>query len=74
VILFGGWEQAFITPTTNASPAVFVLALIVHGSALTLILWQARRMGIQRRYQPSVQRLPYGGQQPAAVGWQSPSP
>src|SRR5215217_6900537 len=30
VILFGGWEQAFITPTTDASPAVFVLALIVH--------------------------------------------
>jgi len=71
--LFGGWEQAFITPTTNASPAVFVLALIVHGSALTLILWQAKRKGIQRRYQPSAPPLPYGGQQPAAVGWQSPS-
>ena len=74
VILFGGWEQAFITPTTSATPAVFVLALIVHGSALALILWQAERKGIQRRYQPSGPPLLYGGQQPAAVGWQSPSP
>jgi uncharacterized protein len=74
VILFGGWEQAFITPTSNASPAVFILALIVNGSALTLILWQAQRKGIQRRYRPSAPPLPYGGQQPAAVGWQSPSP
>jgi uncharacterized protein len=74
VILFGGWEQAFITPTTSATPAVFVLALIVHGSALALILWQAERKGIQRRYQPSAPPLLYGGQQPAAVGWQSPSP
>ena len=73
VILFGGWEQAFITPTTNASPGVFVLALIVHGSALALILWQAKRKGIQRRYQPSTPALLYGGQ-PAAVGWQAPSP
>jgi uncharacterized protein len=74
VILFGGWEQAFITPTTDASPAVFVLALIVHGSALALILWQAKRKGIQRRFQPSAPPLLNGGQQPAAVGWQAPSP
>jgi membrane protease YdiL (CAAX protease family) len=73
VILFGGWEQAFITPTSNASPAVFVLALIVHGSALVLILWQAKRKGIQRRFQPSARPLLDGGEQPAAVGWQAPS-
>jgi membrane protease YdiL (CAAX protease family) len=48
VILFGGWQQAFITQTSRATPAVFVLALIVHGVALTLILWQAKRLGLQR--------------------------
>jgi membrane protease YdiL (CAAX protease family) len=52
VILFGGWQQAFITQTTQATPAVFILALIVHGTALALILWQAKRLGIQRRYLP----------------------
>src|SRR4029453_3395275 len=52
VILFGGWEQAFITPTSNASPAVFVLALIVHGSALVLILWQGQGEGGDGRFPP----------------------
>lgn len=75
VILFGGWDQAFITQTSTASPAVFILALIVHGSALALILWQAKRKGIQRRYLPSPPAQLYGGPpQAAAVGWQAPSP
>ena len=74
VILFGGWDQAFITQTTTASPAVFILALIVHGSALALILWQAKRKGIQRHYLPSPPAQLYGGPQPAAVGWQAPGP
>lgn len=74
VILFGGWDQAFITQTTTASPAVFILALIVHGSALALILWQAKRKGIQRRYLPSRPAQLSEGPQPAAVGWQAPGP
>lgn len=73
VILFGGWDQAFITPTSTASPAVFIFALIVHGSALALILWQAKRKGIQRRYLPSRPPQLYAGPQPAAVNWQAPS-
>ena len=73
VILFGGWQESFITSTTNASPAVFILALIVHGSALALILWQAKRHRIQWLYQPSPQTpYPIEGPPPAPVlGWQS---
>jgi membrane protease YdiL (CAAX protease family) len=52
VIVFGGWQQAFITPTSRATPAVFVLALIVHGIALALILWQAKKIGLQRLSTP----------------------
>jgi uncharacterized protein len=75
VILFGGWQEAFITQTTSASPAVFILALIVHGSALALILWQAKRQRIQRLYQPSrpAPQLMPGAQPAPAIGWQSPA-
>jgi membrane protease YdiL (CAAX protease family) len=75
VILFGGWQESFITETTTGSPAVFVVALIVHGSALALILWQAKRHQIQRLYLPSPPAPPLMANplQPApAVGWQSP--
>jgi uncharacterized protein len=61
VILFGGWQQVFVTPTSRATPAVFVLNLIVNGVALMLILWQAKRVGLQRLYipQPLATPLPY---------------
>jgi uncharacterized protein len=61
VIIFGGWQQAFITPTSRATPAVFVLALIVHGIALALILWQSKKIGLQRLStpQPVPEPLPY---------------
>jgi uncharacterized protein len=72
VILFGGWQEAFITPTTGATPAVFVVSVIVHGSALALVLWQAKRRRIQSFYQPSQATYPIEGSQPAPViGWQS---
>ncbi len=73
VILFGGWQESFITQTSTASPAVFLFALIVHGSALALILWQAKRHQVQQLYQPSPSAALVQGPQPApAIGWQSP--
>jgi membrane protease YdiL (CAAX protease family) len=62
VLAFGGWEEAFVGADTSGSPAVLLLALLVHGGALALILWQAKRHGIQSHYQP--RRSPVG---PAAV-------
>ena len=53
VLTFGGWEEAFVGADTSGTPAVLVLAVLVHGGALALILWQAKRHGIQSRYQPA---------------------
>jgi membrane protease YdiL (CAAX protease family) len=52
VIFFGGWDQAFVNTNTTGTPVMLLLALIVHGSALALIFWQARRTGIDRYFRP----------------------
>jgi membrane protease YdiL (CAAX protease family) len=54
VILFGGWERAFVTSTTKAPPATLVLAIVIDTIALALVFWQARRVGISNRYAPAV--------------------
>ena len=53
VLTFGGWDEAFVGADTSGTPAVLLLALLVHGAALALVLWQAKRHGIQSRYQPN---------------------
>jgi membrane protease YdiL (CAAX protease family) len=57
VLTFGGWDEAFVGADTQGAPAVLLLAILVHGGALALILWQARRHGIQSHYQPRVVSL-----------------
>jgi membrane protease YdiL (CAAX protease family) len=57
VLTFGGWEEAFVGADTQGTPMVLLLAVLVHGGALALILWQARRHGIQSHYQPRVVSL-----------------
>ena len=52
VVLFGGWSQAFVGTQTTGTPMMLVLALAVNGSALWLILWQAKRVGLHPYYQP----------------------
>jgi membrane protease YdiL (CAAX protease family) len=54
VLMFGGWQEAFVGADTQGTPAVLLLAILVHGVALWLILWQAKRHGIQSRYQPQL--------------------
>ena len=54
VLTFGGWEEAFVSADTQRTPAVLLLAILIHGGALALILWQAKRQGIQSHYQPEV--------------------
>jgi membrane protease YdiL (CAAX protease family) len=53
VLTFGGWEEAFVGADTSGTPAVLLFAFVVHGGALALILWQAKRHGIQSHYQPA---------------------
>lgn len=52
VLTLGGWQEAFVGADTEGTPAVLLLSVVVHGVALALILWQAKRHGIQSRYQP----------------------
>jgi CAAX protease family protein len=54
VLMFGGWNEAFVDADSHGTPAVLLLAVLVHGAALALILWQAKRHGIQSRYQPQL--------------------
>jgi membrane protease YdiL (CAAX protease family) len=54
VLMFGGWDEAFVGADTRGTPAVLLLAVLVHGAALAVILWQAKRHGIQSRFQPQV--------------------
>ena len=53
VLTFGGWDEAFVGADTSGAPSVLLLSVLVHGGALALILWQAKRHGIQSRYQPA---------------------
>ena len=52
VVIFGGWSQAFVRSDTTGTPVMLLMAVVVNGSALALILWQAKRVGLQRYYQP----------------------
>jgi uncharacterized protein len=52
VILVGGWQDAFVESDTKGAPVDVLIALLVHAVALALILWQAKKAGIQRLYQP----------------------
>ena len=52
VMIFGGWSQAFVGPQTTGTPMMLVLAAAISGIALAMVLWQAKRAGVQRYYQP----------------------
>lgn len=53
VILLGGWQDAFVGSGTKSTWAAFAVTVLVHAVVLSLILWQARRAGIERRYLPA---------------------
>jgi membrane protease YdiL (CAAX protease family) len=53
VILLGGWREAFVSADSQGAPLDVVIALVVHAVALALILWQAKKAGIDRLYHPA---------------------
>ena len=53
VVVFGGWSQAFVGTQTTGTPMMLLLAVIGNGAALGLILWQAKRIGLQPYFQPA---------------------
>jgi uncharacterized protein len=58
VMIFGGWSQAFVRPQTTGTPMMLVMAAAVSGIALALVLWQAKRAGLQPSYQPPAAQTP----------------
>ena len=54
VVISGGWSQAFVGTDTTGTPLMLLLTAAVNGIALALILWQAKRAGVQPYYQPPV--------------------
>ena len=67
VLVFGGWSQAFVGEQTSGTPMMLVLAVAVNGAALGLILWQAKRIGLQPYYQPSARPVAPTGVPPAPI-------
>ena len=53
VILFGGWENAFVGADTEGTFLQFAAAAVVHGLALALIWWQAGKVGLPYLSRPS---------------------
>lgn len=52
VILLGGWEEAFIDTTSASTPLAFAFSALVQLIATTLILWQAKKVGLRRTAPP----------------------
>lgn len=67
-LLFGGWNAAFVSSATVGSPIEPLSTLVVNGICVALILWQAKRVRLQRRYQPKPQLAP-AWQPPAGSGY-----
>ena len=65
VLVFSGeWSHAFIRPETTGSPLMLLL-VAVNVIAYALIMWQAKRAGIEPNYQPPAPPLPPASLPPA---------
>jgi len=51
-ITYGGYADSFVSETTTGSPLDFLVGLAVHALAVALILWQGRRVRIDRTTRP----------------------
>lgn len=52
VITLGGFEDAFVGAETTGTWQAALTTLVVQGAAVALIVWQAKRVGLDRRYRP----------------------
>lgn len=51
-ITYGGYAESFVSETTTGSPWDFFPGVVVHALAVALILWQARRLRVDRTTRP----------------------
>ena len=52
VTTIGGFDEALVGADTKGTPLSLAVSVLVHGIALALVLWQARRSGVDRRFRP----------------------
>lgn len=52
-ITVGGYADSFVSENTTGTPVEVAVGVVVHVIAVALILWQARRSRVQRRYEPA---------------------
>ena len=57
-VTIGGWAEAFVGEGTRGTPLAFGVSVLLHGSALALIWWQATRVGLDPWFRPRHQRRP----------------
>lgn len=57
-LLFGGWNEGIINQTSAGDPREVLVTTAIFLVTVPLILWLARRHGIQRVYQPVVDGVP----------------
>ena len=57
-VTIGGWAEAFVGEGTRGTPLAFGVSVLLHGSALALIWWQATRVGLDPWFRPRRQRRP----------------
>ncbi|MCW2811315.1 MAG: hypothetical protein JWP61_1773 [Friedmanniella sp.] len=67
VILVGGWDTAFVGADTTSTFGAFAIGLVAHTVAVALLLWQAKRVGIDRYYRPAAIRP--SAPPPVTTGW-----
>lgn len=58
-ITYGGYADSFVSESTTGSPLDFFPGLVVHAIAVALILWQGRRVRIDRTTQPHLEPAPW---------------
>ena len=57
-IVYGGWNSAFIDGQTTGTLAGVLIDVVVDGTAVALILWQAKRVQLTRRSLPVAEPTP----------------
>ncbi len=53
-LVFGGFENGFVTDQSTGSWQSLAITLVCNALAVVLIVWQARRVGLQRLFEPAL--------------------
>jgi len=67
-VLLGGWANAFVGADTTGTFLQFALSVVVHGIALALIWWQAKKHDLPYLSKPATTPAPPA--LPSPPGWQ----